>query len=61
MKVVEKSTTVSELVPEGFDNWWSYYQTKEAKRKALKENIICGLLIVALLAAFCFVGNLEVM
>jgi hypothetical protein len=48
-------------VPEGCDNWWEYYQTREAKRQALKENICCVVAIAILLAAYCFVGNLEVM
>ena len=61
MKTVEKLTIVSERVPEGCDNWWEYYQTRETKRKALKENICCLAAIIVLLAAYCVVGNLEVM
>ena len=61
MKTVEKFTIVSEHVPEGCDNWWEYYQTREAKRLALKENIRCLAAIILLLAAYCAVGNLEVM
>lgn len=61
MKTVVKSGLVSEIVPRGFNNWWDYCQTKEAKRKALKENICCLAAIIVLLAAYCVVGNLEVM
>lgn len=61
MKTVVKSGLVSEIVPQGCNNWWEYYQTKEAKRNALKENICCTLAIVALFTAYCVVGNLEVM
>ena len=61
MKTAVTSTIVSELVPQGYASWWEYYQTREAKRKALKENICCLAAIIVLLAAYCVVGNLEVM
>jgi hypothetical protein len=52
---------VCEFVPQGYNSWWEYCQTKEAKRKALKENICCLAAIIILLTAYCVVGNLEVM
>lgn len=61
MKTVVKSGLVSETVPQGFNNWWDYYQTKEAKRRARRENIIVALTITGLFIAYCVVGNLEVM
>lgn len=61
MTLVRKSTSVSELVPQGYNNWWDYYQTKEAKRRARRENIIIAVAITLLLVAYCVVGNLEVM
>lgn len=61
MKTVVKSGLVSEIVPQGFNNWWEYYQTKEAKRKAIRENICCTAAIIILFVAYCVVGNLEVM
>lgn len=61
MKTVVKSGLVSEIVPQGYNNWWDYYQTKEAKRRARRENIIVAVAIAVLLIAYCIVGNLEVM
>jgi hypothetical protein len=52
---------VSEIVPKGYNNWWDYYQTKEAKRRARRENTIVAVAITLLLIAYCVVGNLEVM
>jgi hypothetical protein len=52
---------VSEIVPQGYNNWWDYYQTKEAKRSARRENIIAAVAITLLFVAYCVVGNLEVM
>jgi hypothetical protein len=52
---------VSEIVPQGYNNWWDYYQTKEAKRRARRENIIVALAITLLFVTYCVVGNLEVM
>lgn len=61
MKTVVKSGLVSEIVPQGYNNWWDYYQTKEAKRMARKENIIVAVAITLLFVAYCVVGNVEVM
>ena len=61
MKTVVKSGLVSEIVPQGCSNWWEYYQTKEAKHRARKENIIVAVAITVLLVAYCVVGNAEVM
>lgn len=61
MKTVVKSGLVSEIVPEGCSNWWEYYHTEEAKRRARKENIIVAVAITVLFVAYCVVGNLEVM
>lgn len=61
MKTVVKSGLVSEIVPQGCNNWWDYYQTKEAKCRARKENIIVAVAILVLFVAYCIVGNLEVM
>ena len=61
MKTVVKSGLVSEIVPQGCNNWWGYYQTKEAKRRARRENIIVAVAITVLFVAYCIVGNLEVM
>lgn len=60
MKTVVKSGLVSEIVPKGFNSWWEYHRTKEAKSKALKENIMLAVAITVLLAAYCVVGTLEV-
>lgn len=59
MKTVETLTIVSELVPQGYANWWEYYRTSEAKVASLKEQIACGILIAVLFVAYCFIGNLE--
>jgi hypothetical protein len=61
MTAAKKSINVCEFVPQGYNSWWEYCQTKEAKRKALKENICCLAAIIILLTAYCVVGNLEVM
>lgn len=61
MKTVVKYGLVSEIVPQGCSNWWEYCQTKEAKRRARRENIIVAVAIALLFVAYCFVGNLEVM
>lgn len=61
MKTVVKSGLVSEIVPQGFSNWWEYYRTNEAKVASFKEQLACGILIAVLFAAYCFIGNLEVM
>ena len=61
MKTAVTSTIVSELVPQGYANWWEYYRTSEAKAASLKEQLACGILIAVLFAAYCFIGNLEVL
>jgi len=61
MKTVVKSGLVSEIVPQGYNNWWDYYQTKEAKRRARRENAIVAVAITLLFVSYCVVGNLEVM
>jgi hypothetical protein len=52
---------VSEIVPQGYNNWWEYYRTSEAKVASVKEQLACGILIAVLFAAYCFIGNLEVL
>ena len=61
MKTVVKSGLVSEIVPQDYNNWWDYYQTKEAKRRARREYAIVTVAITLLFVAYCVVGNLEVM
>lgn len=52
MRLVEKSSTVSELVPQGYKSWTHYYQ--KPKRE-------CGPIIAlgVLLLLYALVGALE--
>lgn len=54
MRLVEKSSHVSELVPQGYKSWAEYYR-KESVRDALLP-YIC---LFILLAAYVAVGILE--
>lgn len=48
-----------EYMPKGFSNWTEFYLSK--KRRTVIEQFKIGVLIAALFAAYCFIGNLELL
>ena len=51
---------VLEYVPQGYDNWWQWYNEKAMRSQRRKEYICTAVAIAVLLFAYCFVGYVEV-
>lgn len=49
----------NEFQPKGYVNWTQYYFTKQARRKALKENLMVVVIVTALFSAYCLMGGIE--
>lgn len=60
MKLAEKSTIVSELVPQGYESWTEYYEWKQ-KAKRFCDTVIPALAVLTILCAYALVGTLEMM
>ena len=60
MKLVEKFTIVSELVPQGYESWTQYYERKSTFSR-LCDYVIPPLAVLTLLTAYVLVSIVEAM
>lgn len=60
MKLQDKSTIVSELVPQGYESWTQFYEWKRTAKRFC-DTVIPAVAVLTILCAYALVGTLEMM